>query len=456
MEVNMKFQSMIKPGILLTALLLFLHCFASLSVAQNKMDSIAKQQVMGMLDNMKKAIKSDYYDPNPKFGDKDLETRFKLAEEKLKKAEYLPEALSIIAQTVIDLNDSHTMFYPPGITTLVEYGWRMKAVGDKTFIAGVKEKSDAEAKGLKIGDEVLAINGFRPSRKELWKVLYYYNFISPKTRITFDVKSPSGETRQLVVNSKLTQLKKSIDLSNVHDYNAAAREGDKLRNLDRHYFQYVEDTVIWKMPGFDFDPLQVGDFMGKIKDKKTLILDLRGNGGGYVVTLEALAGYVFDRDLKIADLKGRKKLDPQLAKTKGANSFKGKIIVLVDSESGSASEIFARLMQLEKRGIVLGDVSAGAVMQSRGKGFSLGVDDVWGYGMNLTMADVIMSDGKSLEHVGVIPDETILITGQDMAERRDPVMARALELSGHKVDASVAGKFFPVEKFVERKSNVAF
>jgi len=204
-----------------------------------------------------------------------------------------------------------------------------------------------------------------------------------------------------------------------------------------------------------FDPKEVGGLVKRANNKKTLILDLRGNSGGYVVTCEEMVGYFFDHDLKIADLKGRKKMDPQRAKTKGSDTFKGKLIILLDSHSASASEIFARTMQLENRGIVLGDVSSGAVMQSRGVDMSLGVDVTIDYGMNMTMADVIMSDGKSLEHVGVIPDELILPTGKDLAERLDPVMARALELSGHKIDSSVAGKFFPPEKFIERTSNYA-
>lgn len=451
----MKFQSMYKFAAAFSVLLVCLHCGASDSFAQNKMDSIAKQQVMSMLSNIKNAIKNDYYDPNPKFAGMDLDTRFKTAEEKLKKTEFLGDALAVIGQAVIDLNDSHTKFFPPGITTITEYGWRMKIIGDKAFISGVLPNSDADKKGIKVGDEVLAINGFRPTRRELWKMLYYYDVVSPKVKLTLDVKSPAGETRQLVIATKLTQLKKSIDLANTFDLNAAFREGDKLKDLDRHYFQEVGDAIIWKMPTFVYDPRDVGGLVERANNKKTLILDLRGNGGGLVVTLEELAGYFFDHDIKIADLKGRKKLDPQQAKTKGSKVFKGKLIVLVDAGSASASEIFARLIQLEKRGIVLGDVSMGAVMQSRGKGFSLGVDDAWGYGMNMTMADVIMSDGKSLEHVGVMPDELILPTGQDQAERCDPVMARALELSGHKIEASIAGKFFPAEKVIERTSNVA-
>lgn len=174
------------------------------------------------------------------------------------------------------------------------------------------------------------------------------------------------------------------------------------------------------------------------------------------MTLEKLAGYFFNEDKKIADLKGRKPMDPQTAKTQGDKVFKGKVVVLVDAASASAAEIFARLMQIEKRGVVLGDVSSGAVMQSRGQGFDAGSATVISYGMNLTNADVIMSDGKSIEHVGVTPDELILPTGEDLAAGRDPVLARALQIAGVNIDAAAAGKIFPAEKFIERRSNVAF
>jgi C-terminal processing protease CtpA/Prc len=451
----MKFHSVLTPKTVFSVMFISLLCFVQHSFAQNKMDSIAKQQVMSMLDNVKNALKNDYYDPNPKFAGVDLETRFKAAEEKLKKTEYLPDAFAIIAQVVLDLNDSHTLFVPPNISTVVEYGWRVITVGDKSIVSGILENSDADKKGLKIGDEILAINGFRPTRKELWKVLYYYNLISPKIKLTLDVKSPAGEVRQLVINTKLTQLKKSINLTDTSDFNAAARESDRRSNLGLHYFREVGDAFIWKMPTFDFDPREVGGFIGPARNKRALILDLRGNSGGYVVTHNELAGYFFDHDVKISDEKQRKKTKTETAKTKGSDVFKGKLIILVDAQSHSASEVFARLMQIEKRGIVLGDITGGSVMTSRGKLFTLGVDDAFGYVMGITIADVFMSDGKSLEHVGVIPDELILPTGQDLAERRDPVMARALELSGHKIEASLAGRFFPVEKIYERTSNIA-
>jgi carboxyl-terminal processing protease len=161
--------------------------------------------------------------------------------------------------------------------------------------------------------------------------------------------------------------------------------------------------------------------------------------------LKSLLGGVLDHEVKVGDLISREHARPVVAKSKGKNAFTGKLIVLVDSKSASASELFARVVQLEKRGIVLGDQSSGQVMRAKEYSYQAGNDTVVFFGASITDADIIMGDGKSLEHAGVTPDEILIPTAADLAFGRDPVMVRAAEIVGVKLDPESAGSLFPYE-----------
>ena len=63
----------------------------------------------------------------------------------------------------------------------------------------------------------------------------------------------------------------------------------------------------------------------------------------------------------------------------------------------------------------------------------------------VTCIDIVMADGKSLEHVGVTPDEIKLPAAADLAAHRDPVLAYAASLLGVTMTAEKAGSFFPIE-----------
>lgn len=427
---------------------LFAVILTSQAVFPQSFDRIERGRFKDMLANIKNAIKKNYYDTN--YHGIDLEARFKKAEARLDEVTSSGQASAVIAQVLIDFNDSHLFFRPPATTVEVQYGFRLKMVGDGAYVTSVKPKSDAEMKGLKPGDRILSFEGFKPNRNELWKMVYYYYVLSPRTKVRLSVLHPGAEGPvDLDVEAKLKQKARNMNLTNTFDANDFLRESEDLGSREIYYVGSVGNTVLWKLMTFALDPLDAASVMqSKVGKDQNLILDLRGNPGGYVKTLEELSGYFFEKDVKIADRKGRpedkKANEPMMLKGKGPNSFKGKLIVLIDSQSASAAEIFARLVQLEKRGIVLGDVSDGAVMQSMSHHFKLssGADREIYYGASITNADVIMSDGKSVEHVGVIPDELIIPTGEDMLAGRDPVLARALELVGTKVTAAEAGKFF--------------
>jgi C-terminal processing protease CtpA/Prc len=132
-----------------------------------------------------------------------------------------------------------------------------------------------------------------------------------------------------------------------------------------------------------------------------------------------------------------------LAKT-GHYVFSGKLILLIDNGSASAAELLARVAQIEKRGIVIGDRSAGAVMESRHYPFAIGEGNVTYYGASVTDADIIMTDGVSLEKTGVIPDKIMLPTGSDLRAQLDPVLSYAASLAGVKLDPKAAGALFPI------------
>lgn len=422
--------------------LLFVSLVPSPLGAQ-QLDSFERGRAQRMLSVLRDELKKNYYDPT--FHGMDVDARFKLADEKIKQATTLNQAFGIIAQAFLDLNDSHTTFHPPSRAVTVEYGWRSQAIGNECYVVAVKPGSDAAAKGLKPGDLILSVDGFKPNRKELWKMNYYYYGLSPRPGMRLVVQSPGQPPRQLDIAAKVKQGKRVLDLSGGSDLDINNYLRQAENSVMRHRFQKLGGVTVWKMPSFSFEPEYVDSIMNDhVKGNSALILDLRGNPGGYVATLERLASHFFDREVKIADLKGRKEMKPVVGKKRGS-PYTGKLIVLVDSGSASCSELFARLVQLEKRGVVIGDQSAGAVMQSKFYMQEMGDNTVINYGASITNADFIMTDGKSLEHVGVTPDELLKPSAEDMAANRDPVLARAFDLLGVKIDPSRTGTMFPVE-----------
>ena len=415
--------------------------FASLdSIAGQSITGLDRDRARGMLDVIKGEIKRSYYDAN--FRGIDIEARFKAADEKIKSVESLSQAYGVIAQVLTEFEDSHLYFVPPPRPARVEYGWQMQMIGDEGYVIAVKPGSDAEAKGLKPGDRLLKVDGFAPTRKNMWKMIYRYHLLRPQPGIQVEVQTGDEKPRELALKAKVIQLKRSLDYS---DFQTLIVEGENADHLNRHRGLETSNVFIWKMPQFDLEDEKIDDWMAKARKSKALILDLRGNGGGYIKTLQRVVANLFNQDITIANVKQRKQTKPLLAKTRGKDAFTGQLVVLIDSRSASSAELLARVVQLEKRGTVIGDRSAGAVMQSKSYPYEMGTDSIIIYGASITDADMIMSDGKSLEHVGVNPDELMLPTGADLAAGRDPVLSRAVALLGIDLSPDKAGALFPFE-----------
>jgi Peptidase family S41 len=280
---------------------------------------------------------------------------------------------------------------------------------------------------------------------------YYYNRIQPVSDSVLVLKNPAGQQREETIPAKVQRLPLNVDYT-TNDIGRVIRESENAGRQVRQRYVEMGDVFFWKSPEFILDEPAVDHIFSIARKHKALVLDLRGNLGGEVLALERIVGNVFDHDVKIADRTGRQELKPELAKSVGKDAFAGKIIVLIDSGTVSAAEPFARVIQLEKRGIVIGDISSGRVMEAKhyvdsqttGLGSTEKVNKV-SYGFSITGANLIMADGKSLEHTGVIPDEIVLPTGLALAQRRDPVLVHAAQLAGLSFDSKLAGEMFPFE-----------
>ncbi len=414
--------------------------------AQQGMDAQTTAEAQVVLQQAHDFVVKYYYDP--KFHGLDWDARYRDYEDKVKNAGSLSQAFGVIASFLGGLDDSHTFFNPPTRPFRVDYGFRMEIVGDDCFIWQVRPDTDAAQK-IRPGEQVLSYNEFAENRAEFWKLEYYFGDLAPLKATILALRDPTGEERTVTVEAKVQELKKVVDVTglsnNGDDVWDARRRAEKVRHYNRQRHVEKGDVMIWKMPLFDIENGEVDHLFGIARKHGALVLDMRGNPGGADAVLDRMLDNVFDHEVKIADRVTRKGTKPEFVKGRGHSAYVGKLIVLLDASSASAAELFARVVQIEKRGVVVGDHSSGKVMEALRYPASQGSKRVIFYSFMITEANLIMSDGKSLEHMGVTPDEIVLPTAEDLALGRDPALSRAAELAGIKLDPVEAGRLFPFE-----------
>ena len=392
-----------------------------------------------MLRVVREHLEEHYYDST--FRGIDLRAAAARADSLIQVAQSNSQIFTVIAQFVLALDDSHTQFYPPRRAADVEYGWELQMIGDSCYVVWVEPGSDAAAKGLTVGDRVLALDRYLPTRRHFYLLRYFYRGLDPRAAMRFVIEAPDGSRRTLDVQARVTERRRIADLTG-DDLSEFIREFQNIERRWRDESTRVGDEVlIWRMGWFG-DEREIDRGMDHARSVGTLILDLRGNPGGLERGLVRLVGRVFDRRL-VVDTIRRRRETRVVESTPVGRPFAGRLYVLIDSRSASAAEVFARLVQQEGRGVVLGDRSAGLVMRSMNHALSMGVDIRIFYALSITDADVIMPDGARLERRGVQPDTLVLATAADLAAGRDPVLAVALALAGHPMDSARAGTLLP-------------
>ena len=382
------------------------------ALAQNGRYDVARAR--DMLKRTVEVVKKSYYDPS--LHGVDLDGRAKTAEDNIGKAGDFGAAFGNIAWVLDSLNDSHTHFLPPRRPYHAENGWVVTPVGSRCYVTAVKPGSDAAAQGLKPGDQLLEWNGFPVTPAALWKMEYSFNLLAPREAHALVVATSGEQPRKVMVKVQYVPTER-IHLSRIPpDWE------DNRELLKTRFATLGSNVLIARFSTFENDQSQSDELFEKARHYDTFVLDLRGNGGGSEEGLLRMLGHLFNHPVKLGELVTRKGKKDLKVKPRGSH-FDGSLIVLIDGRSASSAELFARIIQLEKRGIVIGDCSSGMVMRSEVVPLVQGDEANWlTFGVQVTVSDLIMADGKSLEHNPVKPDEIVLPTQDDLADGRDPVL----------------------------------
>lgn len=195
---------------------------------------------------------------------------------------------------------------------------------------------------------------------------------------------------------------------------AARKELKTLRRGDRE----LKIGVI-KVPGFysDYEAQRAGnpDYRSTTRDVRKLVeelqrqgvdglvLDLRGNGGGFLPEAQSLTGLFIDRGpvVQVKFANGEKEV---LEDTEIGTLYDGPLAVLVDRFSASASEIFAGAIQDYRRGVVLGQRTFGKGTVQNLVPLSKWSSRPVNGQLTVTIGKFYRVTGESTQHRGVEPD----------------------------------------------------
>jgi len=150
----------------------------------------------------------------------------------------------------------------------------------------------------------------------------------------------------------------------------------------------------------------------------SVILDLRGNGGGYITAAQDVAGLWLDRKTVVTERTAGKVTDE--LKSGGDALLVGiKTVVLVNEASASASEIVAGALQDYKVATLVGQKTFGKGTVQ--KVIDLGADTQ----LKVTVARWYTPNGKNITKDGIIPEKKVSISPEQISAGEDPQLEAA-------------------------------
>jgi len=305
--------------------------------------------------------------------------------------------------------DPYTVFFPPTEAkafsetisgSFAGVGMEIDVKNGVLTVVAPLKGTPAEAAGIKTGDAIIAIDG--KSTEGLSTEVAVQQIRGPKgTSVTFTI----------VRDKKPLEIKVTRDTIQVPETDDS----------------YDAKTGVYKIALYQFTANSADLFNQafsrfKASGAKKLIVDLRGNPGGYLDAAVDIASHFLPKGTTIVteDFGGKQQNDTHTSLGYGDLPEGTEVVVLVDGGSASASEILAGALQDNKVATVVGT-------QTFGKGSVQQLINIGDGALKVTVARWITPAGHWIMGNGVTPDIKVPYTQADADAKNDPQMDRAVQ-----------------------------
>ena len=241
-----------------------------------------------------------------------------------------------------------------------------------TYVISVYPGSPAARAQLKFGDRIVAINGDVMSDLSS-------DIVRDK------IRGASGTSFKLSVERSATRRVDTLDIKR----NRVPQPSIPDAYILRPGIGYIELS-----DGFNYTTAEEFDVAMKLlksRGMRSLVLDLRGNGGGIVDQAVKIAERFLPAGTLILTQRGRSRVDNRIWRSMNLSPEQMPLIVLVNEDTASASEIVAGAFQDDDRALIVGE-------KTFGKGLVQSVIDLPSKtGLTLTTARYLTPSGRSIQ-----------------------------------------------------------